>query len=707
MSDNLHFPNSISFTPEFMSLIQGLGFSSMFNSSNSNVQTTFTNSIVNNDEIIEKLAPIINKQTLSNDVKLELIEYININMKSVVNIIFENKYKELWNFSVNHTKISEDFWDIVNAYVASNCLSIEEVEYYDKDFITDSYLYSNFSITENTILTASENIFALNLVFRLSFDKEKDAVLIDRLEKVLCMENYHFATYLSNIIKKCNKVINQGVYTPIADSKKYLSDIDQHKILYLLLSVHLNKNIKDEKFLTALDNVLTNFYVNLVSKKKLIKVVQSNIESSMYSYDQTNFIFKNMYIKSMKSLSQTKDIEKEIIQCLENQNINKLINTYFNNIITNNIYNDNNLIPLAVFYNTNKSFVTDFIAEVIVKIIKTKDYTNNPHIRSKFLETAVNYTDVSNIYKQELSEACVDFLNDVELNKDESMDLEKGFIRDDVYKYFKDNFNSEKVISIDKYKINSFINFVILDISNYFESVKILMDKYLNIDDDYELQSKTSFINKVFNYIDNGLITVNKFISLNEKHNIGSEIIIRFRVLFSNAITTFNKYFIEEGEEISRIEKYIYTKLDFDKPVIRLINIVHNFSEETLTKLFDETINQEIYEQVALVLSTIDSTITPLDVSKYITSDDIEYPDEFLDNITCELLTEPVIIPNTNNSVFLNKSTIVQYIMTDGTNPYTKESLTIKDLEDYNDTDESKKLISELNEKIKKFKENY
>lgn len=59
-----------------------------------------------------------------------------------------------------------------------------------------------------------------------------------------------------------------------------------------------------------------------------------------------------------------------------------------------------------------------------------------------------------------------------------------------------------------------------------------------------------------------------------------------------------------------------------------------------------------------------------------------EIPDEFLDPIMGNLIENPVLLPNSNT--FIEKDVIIRHLMHNEENPFTREYLTIKLLEDFN-----------------------
>lgn len=72
---------------------------------------------------------------------------------------------------------------------------------------------------------------------------------------------------------------------------------------------------------------------------------------------------------------------------------------------------------------------------------------------------------------------------------------------------------------------------------------------------------------------------------------------------------------------------------------------------------------------------------------------EIDYPSEFLDPLTCNPILDPVKIPNVDE--FFDKRSILTHIHTTPSNPYTRETLTFEILNEYNSR---KSIVHETNE---------
>jgi len=96
-------------------------------------------------------------------------------------------------------------------------------------------------------------------------------------------------------------------------------------------------------------------------------------------------------------------------------------------------------------------------------------------------------------------------------------------------------------------------------------------------------------------------------------------------------------------------------------------------------------------------------------IIKYLTTyefeEEIPYPDEFIDPITCCEIKNPVILPKTNN--IHDKTTIMMQLHHDKKHPYTKELLTETILMEYNNKPENRLILDDFMNKKNIWKENY
>jgi len=84
----------------------------------------------------------------------------------------------------------------------------------------------------------------------------------------------------------------------------------------------------------------------------------------------------------------------------------------------------------------------------------------------------------------------------------------------------------------------------------------------------------------------------------------------------------------------------------------------------------------------------------------------IDLPDEFCDPIMSTPIEKPIILPNTKT--IMDESVIKTHLLTQSTNPYTRELLTWDQLQEYNRTMEVKLIIADFNRRKRQWiKENW
>jgi hypothetical protein len=88
--------------------------------------------------------------------------------------------------------------------------------------------------------------------------------------------------------------------------------------------------------------------------------------------------------------------------------------------------------------------------------------------------------------------------------------------------------------------------------------------------------------------------------------------------------------------------------------------------------------------------------------------EDEDWPDEFLDPITCTKIKEPCLLPGMSGSgfdeLYFERSTILKQLLVKSENPYTRAELTQEEFEKYNDLEEVKQKINLFKEKMLNYK---
>ena len=87
------------------------------------------------------------------------------------------------------------------------------------------------------------------------------------------------------------------------------------------------------------------------------------------------------------------------------------------------------------------------------------------------------------------------------------------------------------------------------------------------------------------------------------------------------------------------------------------------------------------------------------------TSNDIDYPDDFLDPLLYIKINNPIMIPEVKT--IFDRSSIITHLYTSKINPFTRKELSEEEVNKYNELDEVKKQINEFKQKISEFERNY
>jgi hypothetical protein len=81
-----------------------------------------------------------------------------------------------------------------------------------------------------------------------------------------------------------------------------------------------------------------------------------------------------------------------------------------------------------------------------------------------------------------------------------------------------------------------------------------------------------------------------------------------------------------------------------------------------------------------------------------------EPPEIFIDPIGCIIMNDPVTLPSSN--IILDRTIIIKHLLTTNNDPFTRENLTIDDLNEFNNKKEISEKMSQLKEKIINWKKN-
>jgi hypothetical protein len=129
----------------------------------------------------------------------------------------------------------------------------------------------------------------------------------------------------------------------------------------------------------------------------------------------------------------------------------------------------------------------------------------------------------------------------------------------------------------------------------------------------------------------------------------------------------------------------------------KVVNSIYNSIYDSILKHIEHSVEYLVnYKDIIIKSINLSDLHDPQKnyiiskLEKYHESE-IDYPSDFLDPITCKIIKNPIKIPNV--SLFFDRSAILTHIYEKGDNPYTREKLSIDELNEYN---KQKDIVDEI-----------
>jgi len=496
--------------------------------------------------------------------------------------------------------------------------------------------------------------------------------------------------------------------------------------------IALNKYNTESVLFYLLLNSLRIIYVPFITKITIWTKDITNIENQLLSLNEKSMlssspILQSFIIKLYKLKKETEDKITFMIESLNHMTTSDNILYFYKHLVTiipentTNIDWDETISTMGTFLKYRKQndlLIEDItLIKFIIDVIKTKEYTVNPHTRCQY----IHLVDTQEFTSPELQvvDAVIILTNDLELTKDEGLYIEKIKSRGIVYDFLLDRcFNEDNEIkedvelheinTTDSYKIKTFINFMLLDLTDTCKFLKSYTDKYIAINDDLELQINTATLENLLTYIDNAIKIINGFSVCLSELCYSDEILLSLRILLKSFFNVFTPIITDEQykQKLSDIYEYTYVELNYKDIAVKMINFLilyTNTNDDLVCKLFYDSdgLDINIIEKYIDIHENIQTLCDRVKLLNNI--DELEYPDEYLDSLVYTPLKNPVLIPNTDN-VIVNRETIEHYIMIDRTNPFTREQLTLEDLNKFNEIPNNKNKIDQLLQDIESWK---
>mgnify|MGYP005840107619 CR=1 FL=1 len=514
-------------------------------------------------------------------------------------------------------------------------------------------------------------------------------------------ENYSFFTELTFITANCLRI----AYIPLINRISTWNEL-------------LNKIELEINFL--LDNGTFFSQVALPSLYKEKKLINDTLEEDklLLNNDILDNFVSNYYKIFLDWLSKYDKLPIQMDDILDNMSIYYLHRIEYKNIM----YKE--------------------LGDFSIRIIKEGKLTRNPDIRYNYLKVLQNSfrkytTENNNIMPKpvEYLETLLILHND--LDEYDGMELVKIVKKNYIHKVIESFFLTEEidlinifdqVLNEETVRTRKFINIILNDMSYFFETIDIFEEK-INTSDkgsiEYiryakllcELFSKMSPYYELFVKLFNSSVFLHFVIQDELLTKMGLFLSLSIKKFFGD----YNMQFVYLNEEEinreigkGRLDEINFKKIVFESMYIfsiiaknknKIIQFIIendvNFNKEHYYKILDLLNNDKDYSYMKNRINELILKIKSYYEIEHNTND-IEYPDEFLDPLLAVPIENPVLLPNMGGygDLFMERSVIVQHLLNKGENPFNRQKLSVQELESYNNK-------SEVIEELDKFKHRF
>jgi len=668
---------------------------------------------------ISKFVPYIIKLNFND----KLIFYKKIFSSARVLNLLENKY-EIWDFTVgtilNTLVITKSSWYnqikktqrfiktyIKNKYVRkcfidwlSNILNVctkkihIEIDNYNKKLPSDYYITNILGIllefwtegikNEKLLSTIDYNFIIDSKICKINWFDKKDNLPI---------KNYNFMTQCFFLILNTLRVGYIPILYRALNWDEELDSIEE-EIEYLNENNHIR-----------ISNVLIK---DLEKQKKFVK----------------NYIFMdNMIVDDFKLKCDINDFYAYVIPWLIQHRGHALddilidmIHFYMNS--DGVVIQKNNLYDFALDVAIDKSYTKNSIIryEFIELFEKYLLNNNDDNVNEDEDEDIVTHHNVETHYLEKYATGILKLYVDLESSNtcgDHKL-LQRSEILLSLHDHYLLSFKMKdilKKVMIDNINIiKKFLHLTFSDICDLNDSIDKLYNDYEEQDDIDEI-TILRHIYIIFTMMMKKIVIMDTLIrvilSSNELKQIlfSRELFTTFSLLLNVCINDV----IEKLDFGDTDEFDIFNTnhdLNMTKYIICISNIFYNlyvhdcnlsyFISNGSFKLENYMYFKDICDEFEVIYIQI---CNKLKETNYL--DQVDIPEEFLDPITYQLISDPCLLPGTaefsDNEMHFDRSTIIKNLLIKEENPYTRASLTINEFEEFN----SQKDITEINDKFK------
>jgi hypothetical protein len=695
---------------------------------------------INIDTLVNYINLFLNKnenhELLINDAKDESDKYIDSINYIIQNLNLKDEYKKI----------------IIGILLNKNLITFNNINNNLLKFIVDD---------DNLLKQFFENNNDINIFYNLINNYENEKKITNFIHKIInnnkCRNKYQkeendlkiiknnenllykilelILDYWDNLVKyeynKCSNIKNYLIKYNIDEiNDKVL--IDKYSnyffILIKLINVTIYYNISKETELTNMLKLITSNKDNIDNLNKIWKdflnmktyyndLLEQKYKSTQEEINKINKLLKNDFLYKIKLFYNNFIIQIDYIIIDKNNLIqNNCIINYLENIIDFSIYcinrkicskkNDFNLMlfffkiinnkKISNFNINQKSidFLLYYILANITYIKKEISFINSDIITTFYLNIInfyINLDSYEDYSKNDTKYKIIYIIRLLSNNKN------KTYI-------FTDIFNN--IIKDNNNLILKLLNSIIIDINFYLDELIL----YLKNSENYLLLIKTlySILIETLNFI--------KFFYNNDNFSniiFNDEILINFinsinlhiKNIISLQIDIFNitnNYNLSEVCLLILDIYVIFNNINSNKFIHLMSKDIRSFDitifQNLLTLLLNKNkINNEFYNNFELILLQI-KKLNDIELQK---KDNI-IPDEFTDPLYNTLLENPVYLPTSNTIVDL--LIIKRHLLSNSNDPFTREPLTLEEIEKHNKKPNIINKINILKNKIKDYK---
>jgi hypothetical protein len=415
-----------------------------------------------------------------------------------------------------------------------------------------------------------------------------------------------------------------------------------------------------------------------VLKRKDVLLKQLN-DLNNRLLDEKN-IFYNMQIKQLTAFSNIYQEDCTMLETKEIKLVDNFVENFANTLLkaTNEITLDDILAIICDYYKYNTKSINKILA---IKIISDKNFCKN-------LTTRFTCLHLMNTPTEELVDAVINLNNDMlKAQHDKSYYVRKELIFSILEK--TDKYTMLSVLQRDKYRTHKFASTLVNDIN---EIVDILCEIFES--DQIPLSELIMISKQILTYMTSMVDSTRNLLSYPEI----VEVLTADETCIKLAIT------------LSVYIKFCWKNPDSPpppqlvKPAQQLMILCSVISKRN-PKLVQEIISHDDYKYTNYEHMTTNNTLIKQFLEKLKTTTKVEdttvVPDELLDPLTYTLIKDPVMLPNSD--VFLDKTTINMQLANKEENPFNREPLTLKQLDEYNKTPEVVEKLNKFKAQLEKF----